>query len=1327
MASNTIIGIPTDDKVFEENCITLFAGILNDPNVKLVGTRGAGQSGLDLIGRRNRDPNQPVGIQCKLITRGGKLGPAMVRDEVKAALAYSPPLTEYYIVTTARDDPALDSLALELSQEQAKLGRVIDIQIWGWDTLQPRIRRNPDALRAFDPDYSASTNRLTELGEEIAQSQASLIEQSATISAGLGDVQVTLREIMVDTERSAAFDAHLDAQVDEYRDLMNNGKPRTALALLEKLDASLGAASSAAIRARVRVNMGFAHLRLDNEAKAAELIGQGYVINPDDPRVRANRILALALAGDRTEAVAFAREVISSEPDNSGAAAMLYQVAAFHDVDVDADSIVPEVQRDEKTVRLARLHYLRHKRSPETWRAAALDALAVHPDEGSAMRMAGEALVEQALGDGRILTATALTDANLAKLLEGASLLQRHWDEVREYENAADPTWAVVGCNLITAYRALGDLSAARRTRDQLLALGDQSEEARLAAAQLAVDEENAAEVVRLLTGLPESRARTMMLLVSWTHAEDWAAVLDFATPERRDALEAGDRETIDVMRFRARHASESSFDVETEVEALLASWPLGIAAHIAVTDMYRKSAPDLVERMAEKTLSLLRADASFAHRLMFAQLSMHRGAWNDVIAVLDGFVSTLHASEPLEWLAVAFANAPVRARTRIFFRSLAAPLIESSKFARLAGAAEYHRGDLKMAARHLRAAVADDPSDLRAHLLLVSTLERDADEAGAKTILRAIDEHAVSGAPEDRMRLAILLRRHGHTERALALGYRTAALNRDNEHVVASYPPLIFFDERLPAAVSRAERVGLGHWFSVAGGNTADVAGVIDSELLSGAPGFLPTHPLASLLIGKSVGEQATLEAEFGPNRSYTVTEIKHKYIWLLHDIMETHAARFPQATSLVQVTMREGDVQPVLDMVRGMEERSRFLTQTYENLAVPVAAVAAMAKKPVIGLVEHLSATGTAMRTCHGSQEERETAAQLVDRYRGKGAVLDTLTFYAAHRIGVLAGLRDYFGRLAIPRSTLDELIEMRGSAELNRGREYMTMGFEGEQAWRRVHTPEDTEAQIAAITALIDAAQLHCDVLATDGADDSRFARMMDRFGASDIADPFIIARSEAMLLLSDDLTLRTLAAQEAGVDGAWLQVALRMAQRAGTMTEQDFLRGVGILAAMRHDHVWLDAGTLRALLTGEAFGEMWFDSALEFIGGKKADIDSHLTVVFEFLCTIWSTALPHWQKGRACGQLLDKLLRGRAEWKAVLHLLDRNLGIAIRRGIAGAIPARQYVTDWIRGHFYDLDEIRSAERLIADARAARSIPAKVGPEGKRNRREHRGARR
>jgi hypothetical protein len=147
---------PSNETEFEKNCVVLFREFLRDPNVKRLGTRGQRQHGVDLVGDRDCDPKKIVGIQCKLKSGTKKLTKTEVLAEVKAALGYKPPLLEYFIVTTSKDDTKLDQYAQQLTQEQAARGRQIQIEIWGWDTLEERIAEYEAAKNAFDPGFSPS-------------------------------------------------------------------------------------------------------------------------------------------------------------------------------------------------------------------------------------------------------------------------------------------------------------------------------------------------------------------------------------------------------------------------------------------------------------------------------------------------------------------------------------------------------------------------------------------------------------------------------------------------------------------------------------------------------------------------------------------------------------------------------------------------------------------------------------------------------------------------------------------------------------------------------------------------------------------------------------------------------------------------------------------------------------------------------------------------------------------------------------------------------------------------------------------------------------------
>ncbi|WP_019086277.1 tetratricopeptide repeat protein [Komagataeibacter europaeus] len=1321
MASSTIINIPTDDKVFESNCVPLFAGLLHDPNVKLLGTRGKKQFGLDLIGRRDRDSGQPVGIQCKLITRGAKLTEATIRKEVDQAMGVKPALTEFYIVTTATDEPAHDFLAIELTQDHAKLGRTVDIQIWGWDTLQEKIRNDPKALAAFDPDYSASTNRLLELGSETLSGQADIRAQNNQILQHLEVVRETITIGPIDTVRSV-FDQHLDAQIDLYRDMLNAGKPRTALELLQKLDNTLDEKSAVSIRARVKVNIAIARMKLGDEIDAAPLLDEAYALNPTDPRTRANRILSLAIRGDLAGAWTLAEDILAEDAGNAGAAGLAFQVAAMDSVERDPMAIVPPELLDDHNVRIHRINYLREKGTPDSWWALAAETLERFPQDGNSIRMAGDALVDEALSGDVVERLGRVPDDRRTKLREGAELLQRHWKEVRHFEHAAEPSWCMVGYNLITAYRVLGDLDQAKRIADQVLATGTKDPDAALTAACVAIDLEEFAEAKRFLRSASLSDNAVIPLLVALSNLHEWAGVIEEATNERREKLPVSSRQLFDVLVFRARQAGKTGANLDEDVEQLLARWPLGVAAHIAVADIYRMARPEELAAMAEKTRLLITPATSYSDRVMFAQLSLFRQAWEDIIGALDGFVGLDQPSEPLAWLAHAFANAPTQARTSPFYQSLSPEVIALPCYARLAGMAEYKRGNLKAAERYLRSAISAAPTDLRAVLLLSSTLMRANQEDEARELIAGVDDDAVNGSPDDLMRLAHRHRRAGETTRALKLAYRMAATNRHDESVVSSYPSLILMNEALPSPIGQAGPAQTGFWFDLEGLDGArDVTGIIDDEDIVGIDRFALNHPLAIALTGKSVNEVIEIPAKIGVSRRYRIRKLKHKYIWLLHDIMATHAARFPAARSLFEMSMKEGDVQPLLDMVRALQDRNDVVVATYMSHPFPLAAIAALSNQSVLQLAGHLTRTGTNLRTCIGAVEEGKAATMFVRQARGKGVALDTLTVWQLCELGHLQTAKDYFGRLCIARSTMDEMIELRAKFESARGREFMTIDFDGEQAYRQVHSPEDTEKRLKWVNAVIEDLEACCEILPADGSLDVRLDKLLDNLGSKEIFDPITLARAEDVIILSEDLNFRQCAASQGVKGGAWLQVVLNVFARDGQITRDQYLVGVGMLGAMRHEHLSLDAQTLLQMLALDdprAFA--LFNAAIQFIGGRNAHMPSHIAVSIDTMRGVWKLNLPSWQQSRVIGSLLAQLVRSRpGDWKLVLHVIDAELAKRARVGDHLGQQTRDYLADWIKGHFYDLAEIRSQERVIASVeprrrtkRAKVSRPKKIG---------------
>ena len=94
------------------------------------------------------------------------------------------------------------------------------------------------------------------------------------------------------TPAEVALDKHIHEEIDTYRDMINAGRPRTAIELLTALQGRLPATFSNWVRFRIVANIAVAHHRLSELDAAAEFITAAYELNPDEPSAIANRIAA---------------------------------------------------------------------------------------------------------------------------------------------------------------------------------------------------------------------------------------------------------------------------------------------------------------------------------------------------------------------------------------------------------------------------------------------------------------------------------------------------------------------------------------------------------------------------------------------------------------------------------------------------------------------------------------------------------------------------------------------------------------------------------------------------------------------------------------------------------------------------------------------------------------------------------------------------------------------------------------------------------------------------------------------------------------------------
>lgn len=1308
MATSNVIGIPEHEGDFERHCRVLFAEIINDSNLKLVATRGKNQGGFDLIGTRNGDPEQTVGIQCKNKPKGGKLVLADVRSDIARMLQFEPPVTEIYVVTTASDDHSYDKLAIELRKAQKDLGRSVDIQIWGWDTLTARILSSPAALAAFDPDRSASTGTLLAHSAETLSLQHESLEIQREMQTAVTELLASRQALdPVEASSRADIDEVLHKQIDDIRDLLNTGRPKTALDLLEKLAAN-SSSQSVAIRARIKANMGHAIMRLGDERRGGEFLLEAYALNPDDAKLKANRILGLVLTDHAREAVDFARSLFNAGEGDETVASFLYQAAAVLDEDMAPDDIVGGQFSSDENVAIGRAVYLRKHRGAFEWRDYANTVAAEHSGSQILLRLSAEATLDE-IYERRSFGPGDANKEDREAMERAVVMLHAIWESAKSQEDAGQQQVISIAANLVTAYRALRNPKAADEVGKQALALAPNDEALLLATSHIDIISDRAEAAVEKLLGLPESRQRTTALLGAYASLGQWSDVAEFATTERRQALDGLDMQAFDCIALDARFRVGKVIDERSALGDLVAAWPEELHVAASAADIARQYYPEMFDELFDRAMALAQKPAPISERMVLAELALRSDRYDAAVEVLNGHVDLNEPSEPLGWLAMAFVNSTAASDAHAFFDSLPETVLDSPRFSRMAGTAEYNRGDLASAEKHLKRALQVDPDDLRSTLMLEGTLIREGRDDDAIAFIQTVDETKSRGSPLEKMRLAVSLRRAGEASRAFGLAFDVASRNRDNEAVASAFPQLLFMSEASLPGADILNGIQDGFWFRLEGQGTADIEGLLSNDAIPGAHCHSADQVLGKALLGKNIGDEVVLPERLGIERRYVVREIKHRWIWLAHDIMHSHAARFPDSASMVQMTMQDNDVQPILDIVRKGEQDVLDIVDTYRASPLPLAFIAALRSGDVVGFAHRVTASGGDIKTCVGLLEERRLAQEYVSRARNRGAVFDTYTLVMAEAFELLPPLREYFGRLLISRDTMDDFTEWRQRQSLNVGRETMALSYEGEQAVKHVQSVDDNSRQLEILDRLIANVRNHCEIMPLEGGTEPEAARMQQA-GLDDLLEPIRIARSKDVLLLSDDLHFRQLAQQMGVRRSAWLQAVGLDLLGQRSMSRHEYALLVARLANRRHHFLSLDTDTLLELLDLENDeDDLTFNLVARNIGGPQAHLQTHANVFMEFAARVWNCRMPSWRKGRAIGRLLENLLNGRgSQTNELLDAIEKLLSSRRSTLDQHYDLALDYVQGWRRGHFLSASTRREAVAKSGKKKRQRSRP-------------------
>ena len=1099
-----------------------------------------------------------------------------------------------------------------------------------------------------------------------------------------------------DQTSRADSEKQIDGQIDAIRSYIGK-KPSVALDLLEKLYASAASTASGRIRFRIKANIGICHHLLGNDEKSASYLCDAYLQAPEEPKAVANNVLGLVLSGDVKAAFKFGTEQLKLHPENETLAGYLVLCAGHLPEVEDPLELVPPEKRKSSEVLTAYIYYLQKRGNDEKWWAIAWEGAEQYKDDEALQYYAALATLDKSSRDPQLKRTNVLSAGQRERLLPAVAVLKERWQQCLGTDEKMRPDQAAVGYNLLSAYLHLGDFDSIRQFATVALANPLCPSEVLEHVGRLSFLAGDVA-TTRAVIAKAENSPTVAFLIFHLAAVDEDQASVAATPPEVINGFPEPEQDWCRVLVAVFGLEAKGQGFSEEELRALL---PLARDSKRALIIIARKARKAGFESLStevyDMACSLVTPDSDYAGRTTVAREAAERRDWNTVIAVLDGYVSIEEDSEELDMLALAFANiTPPRERGVEFYKTLAPRLLKQYRYALFAGTLNYNRGALEQAEKDFRQAIEAAPRSLDGILALAQTYLRAAKKEGAQELLETVDPGAVEGSPLEQMHLAQLLVRFGRPRDGIKLGYRVLCSAVDSSKVNLTYVGLILNTET--GVIPMPDFVGPGCWVRLENQYQETALVCLDDDGPDYRQERIPLdHPLAVGAMGLRAGESFQVERPIGSPIQWRVQQILDKHVRAMQDVMQNYERRFPNHPGLwaMKVGKSEGDISGLLDIIKEQSERARTKLDLYLEKRLPMEVVAPMLGLDVLTLASRIRSSGNPIISNTGQLTDLDSAIRTLEVNDFELVVLDTYAAWSVVCSGMLSILARIFPTLAVPRSVVDQLLELLSEFDAAHDTDRMSLWWADGQFYRDTFTPEELKAQGQVIRQRIDELCNACKVLPVDWKEKPAplVQQMIDAVGSPHILDAAYLAACGNNLLLSEDLFYR----QWVGLifpnlHHAWLQAVLKYALEAKIVARTEYAGAITSLASFQHEYVSVDPATLVAAYEGDATESLdRFSLLANCIGGRSPDWLSHLDVTAEFLRRIGDPPFVDSRMVRAVSMMTEKLLRHAGDNWSVIYA-------ALLVHPRTTKKVRALLDLWRRGHFLPLEPVKKALESI-----------------------------
>ncbi|GLH36203.1 hypothetical protein [Pseudomonas moraviensis] len=1075
---------------------------------------------------------------------------------------------------------------------------------------------------------------------------------------------------------AGGLQTEFDRQIDHYKDQMNSGAVKTALASFEKLLVDQKNNLTDLLIFRVKANIALCQYQLGSTSKAPNLLLEACTYAPEDKRAVAFKTLAYILDGDNDKALEYGSEKILDQPDNEILAGFILQATRikYHNNDtyVDPFDQFSERVKLNQSVRIAHIHLLASQ-GVDGWKDLAKNFLEEFPDDAQVKNLIATDILHHYVNNRQTANGFTFTEDEVGELKLAADYIATDWQTFKTSDRVAHDSDLQNIQNLLILYKLSNNIEALTRECSYVLTeLTDDQQIIEIIARSL-IDLQEAELFERAVEKVADNAKEKKLRLLNKIARKDWvglSAIQDYAIDRFDNPFADHARVVIYISRAFVGKARGKE-----QLKELLANSELDSRGRLLLFEFAAASEIFSIAKMAHSygyTRVTERSEViEFFH---YMKLVRHMMLWQEIVSRLESHPAAIENYELKHMLALGFLNEhPIRAEAVDFFEKHIIP--NPQGFELLAGCLYFKRNDFKRSVPLIEKYINNGGQDLFAFIVLCDIAKLSNDTSALKQLFDTYDLTTLHGTPEQRMHIAKLRASLGQGAEALAEAYQLWIDNPDLAPIALGFFGTFIMVEK-DKILDAVTVVGNGCYYRL----VPSEGQAIEREVEPNSEDLLELSPekvdfYTRQVWGKGAGYEFIQEKLQG-NIVWKVEEVKHPYLYAFHEICKTYETRFPTAGGLWSLRVEDNNLDSLLAILQRQVDWDDTLFGEIIDKNMPLEIASGLSKKGIFDVYDLVRSRAGAVSTCVGTEEERLSAMRLVESYQGKPVILDTYTARVAAELGLLDSLSSFFSSVIVPHSTLQTLQMLSVDKE----------GLFGA-----------VSAESARALEAISMIQGRCEVVEYNFPRESdELTNQLVKMNAAGIA-PYFIAKDRAALFISEDSYSRGFASNIYQLlDSVWLQAVLNVMLQRQAITFELYSNAMLGLAERKHRFVSVGFYLLEYVYKNDSTPDLSQMSTLcEFIGGPQAELESHFKIILQFILMRWlldynpnydlaleslllnnhGDAFPSVKAMKATSMLLDKLIAipgGRLKLRELMDL--------------PVLRLKRFIVGWWHGHFY-----------------------------------------